>query len=136
MSQILMPSGRRAAIADACIKDSVEAAFLPKWGSVGADPRLEFRLEDGLRRPTDRARECVEVSEALPVLQRVLLQLPDPFADDRVRRGVARSDDLMRREQLDALKHGKDRKSTRLNSSHVRISHAGFCLHNKNAQQR
>ena len=34
------------------------------------------------------------------MFQRVLLQLSDPFADDRVRRGVARSDNLMRREQL------------------------------------
>src|SRR2546428_13467838 len=93
-------SARRAAIVDACIKDSVETAMRRWRDSAGADPRLEFRLEDGLRRPPDGARECVEVPEALPVLQRVLLQLPDPFADDRVRRGVARSDDLMRREQL------------------------------------
>src|SRR3989442_12051515 len=27
---------------------------------------------------------------------------------------------------------GRDRKSTRLNSSHVRISYAGFCLKKKN----
>src|SRR2546425_2454867 len=72
----------------------------PESGSVRADPRLEFRLEDGLRRPPDRARECVEVPEALPMFQRVLLQLPDPLADDRVRRSVTRSDDLVRREQL------------------------------------
>src|SRR3989442_3155800 len=30
------------------------------------------------------------------------------------------------------LKHGVDRKSTRLNSSHVRISYAVFCLKKKN----
>src|SRR5271157_5159167 len=31
---------------------------------------------------------------------------------------------------------GRDRKSTRLNSSHVRISYAVFCLKKKNARER
>src|SRR3989442_14251936 len=32
---------------------------------------------------------------------------------------------------LAAVRHGADRKSTRLNSSHVRISYAVFCLKKK-----
>src|SRR3989442_6347188 len=35
----------------------------------------------------------------------------------------------------DALASGVDRKSTRLNSSHVRISYAVFCLHKKKHRQ-
>src|SRR5439155_20372565 len=35
--------------------------------------------------------------------------------------------------EADALRHGRDRKSTRLNSSHVAISYAVFCLKKKKA---
>src|SRR5690606_40545738 len=35
-----------------------------------------------------------------------------------------------------ALVHGEDRKSTRLNSSHVKISYAVFCLKKKTNQTR
>src|SRR3989442_3145105 len=35
-----------------------------------------------------------------------------------------------------ALDRGQDRKSTRLNSSHVRISYAVFCLEKKKVKQR
>src|SRR2546427_11781872 len=91
-------SARRAAIVDACIKDSVETSMRRWRDSAGADPRSEFLLEDGLRRPPDRARVRVEVPEALAVLQGVLLQLPDPLADDRICRRVAWSDDLVGRE--------------------------------------
>src|SRR2546429_7043574 len=34
------------------------------------------------------------------------------------------------------VQHGRDRKSTRLNSSHGYISYAAFCLKKKNEQQR
>src|SRR5437660_4049000 len=37
-------------------------------------------------------------------------------------------------ERLTALAAGKDRKSTRLNSSHVAISYAVFCLKKKKGQ--
>src|SRR2546429_6331347 len=38
---------------------------------------------------------------------------------------------LVRREPPDAAHHGRDRKSTRLNSSHGYISYAVFCLKKK-----
>src|SRR3989442_10431221 len=38
-------------------------------------------------------------------------------------------------EQVDAHDTGEDRKSTRLNSSHVRISYAVFCLKKKKDQR-
>src|SRR5690606_41990893 len=60
-----------------------------------------------------------------------------PFA---VRAGPRRDFDLRGREALEprvdalvgAARHGRDRKSTRLNSSHVKISYAVFCLKKKN----
>src|SRR3712207_7424838 len=42
-------------------------------------------------------------------------------------------------EQVDPIAHGggdRDRKSTRLNSSHANISYAVFCLKNKNSPSR
>src|SRR5690625_5832122 len=39
-------------------------------------------------------------------------------------------------ERLENLDEEQDRKSTRLNSSHVAISYAVFCLKKKNYQQR
>src|SRR5436305_8910646 len=38
--------------------------------------------------------------------------------------------------ELGAIVEGEDRKSTRLNSSHVRISYAVFCLKKKNKAGR
>src|SRR5436305_11925921 len=59
-------------------------------------------------------------------------------AGDGVCRG--RDRDADRGAEIDAVgplverdQHGQDRKSTRLNSSHVRISYAVFCLKKKKA---
>src|SRR3989449_4386151 len=68
--------------------------------SVGPDPCVELGLEDRLRRPPDRARVRVEVAKALPAFQSVLLKLTDPLSDDRVRRRVARPDDLVGGKEL------------------------------------
>src|SRR5437870_13624146 len=68
--------------------------------SVGADPCFELGLEDRLRRPPDRAGVRVEVAKALPPFQGVLLNLTDSLPDDRVRRRVARPDDLVGGKEL------------------------------------
>src|SRR3989442_6106014 len=68
--------------------------------SAGADPCFELGLEDRLGRPPDRARVRVEIAKALPTFQGVLLDLTNPLADDRVRRRVARPDDLVGGEEL------------------------------------
>src|SRR5437899_4248227 len=47
---------------------------------------------------------------------------------------VDKSNKLKRAEELNA--HGRDRKSTRLNSSHLGISYAVFCLKKKKKQRR
>src|SRR5947199_1926907 len=49
--------------------------------------------------------------------------------EDRLRRLVAGAGD--RERDLVALRHRRDRKSTRLNSSHLGISYAVFCLKKK-----
>src|SRR5436309_4660708 len=56
-----------------------------------------------------------------------------PFDDLRVRQALS---EAIRREAIDELGSlsgvvGTDRKSTRLNSSHVKISYAVFCLKKK-----
>src|SRR5947209_18592889 len=45
---------------------------------------------------------------------------------------LLQADRVHHRLALDALEPGKDRKSTRLNSSHANISYAVFCLKKKN----
>src|SRR5207253_9760842 len=62
---------------------------------------------------------------ARPVRQRL-------FAGDRVARQVGPGDEAEPR--LDRASWS-DRKSTRLNSSHVAISYAVFCLKNKNVHE-
>src|SRR3712207_8526347 len=52
------------------------------------------------------------------------------FGADDVREGVA----IMHHEGVDVSITGKDRKSTRLNSSHANISYAVFCLKKKNIE--
>src|SRR3989442_9973338 len=52
---------------------------------------------------------------------------PDPVGDRHPRRAAARRSGGVAR----ALSRRPDRKSTRLNSSHVRISYAVFCLKKK-----
>src|SRR5436305_7809104 len=56
--------------------------------------------------------------------------IDQPGDDDRLGRGVAHLEQLAQPLVL-ALQRALDRKSTRLNSSHVRISYAVFCLKKK-----
>src|SRR3712207_7244604 len=52
--------------------------------------------------------------------------------DQRAGLGLVAADDLGMAEMDDVeLTHGRDRKSTRLNSSHANISYAVFCLKKK-----
>src|SRR5690554_7172899 len=54
------------------------------------------------------------------------------FADDKMPLCWFRLSDQLRPDSKAMLNELKDRKSTRLNSSHVRISYAVFCLKKKN----
>src|SRR5690349_24257172 len=56
---------------------------------------------------------------------------------DIVTLGLAQNlvDDPLANEAVSAVHHFGDRKSTRLNSSHVEISYAVFCLKKKKKQQ-
>src|SRR5439155_9675030 len=56
----------------------------------------------------------------------------DSTTVDQIRQRAATMDTALRRQANDVGAQG-DRKSTRLNSSHVAISYAVFCLKKKNA---
>src|SRR5947209_15295320 len=53
----------------------------------------------------------------------------------RVRRGHRRQDRQPREVAVPLAVAKRDRKSTRLNSSHANISYAGFCLQKKRAEK-
>src|SRR5690554_7487240 len=61
----------------------------------------------------------LSIMQSLPITGAVVVSTPQKVALADARKGVA----MFRQE--------KDRKSTRLNSSHVRISYAVFCLKKK-----
>src|SRR2546426_7200946 len=64
------------------------------------------------------------------VHQRVARALEDVGGDVMVR-GVSRGARQHRRPEVEFVIAGRDRKSTRLNSSHLVISYAVFCLKKK-----
>src|SRR5439155_26521712 len=73
------------------------------------------------------------------LLQHLLRDLPLARSEaGRLLRGLSRARLLLERaDPLERLAHrerGEDRKSTRLNSSHVAISYAVFCLKKKNKE--
>src|SRR3989442_4890831 len=74
------------------------------------------------------ARRFDHLEQAQPFRDRRLL-FPDPCEQASCRRisDVGRAGKV-----LGHRAHLEDPKSTRLNSSHVRISYAGFCLENTN----
>src|SRR3989442_10653487 len=68
---------------------------------------------------------CEPCAREAPALERLSLT---PLARGRAGQRVAPVDP----DDAPARERGEDRKSTRLNSSHVRISYAVFCLKKKN----
>src|SRR5690625_6976519 len=100
------------------------AGAVPRHGTSSAD-RLGRARADRHSRDDGRCDGCrpvaaapahgeAEVAENLPGTRRVLIRRPVQAADQVSGR------------------MGEDRKSTRLNSSHVAISYAVFCLKKKN----
>src|SRR5207249_9867334 len=61
----------------------------------------------------------------------LLIQCPDEATSDRVAEAAGSKVTRLTSTMLE-LQDTKDRKSTRLNSSHVSISYAVFCLKKKN----
>src|SRR5690625_4580238 len=93
---------------------------------------IESEFVDGLRKTTDEMMDVVEmvlVGNVNPALTRRLNSLGINAV------GLCGSDSLMlQASPINKEKYGLvgDRKSTRLNSSHVAISYAVFCLKKKN----
>src|SRR5690606_42112192 len=79
----------------------------------------------------------LSLHDALPILlgaqllERLLLLGREQRHDLLARGALALAHLLEERTDLLALLRGEDRKSTRLNSSHVKISYAVFCLKKK-----
>src|SRR5690606_41958275 len=84
--------------------------------------------------PSTTETSPLSLHDALPILKLTgaRADLPQNVIEDRERvhphqRRLARLDLALDEHQM----HGIDRKSTRLNSSHVKISYAVFCLKKK-----
>src|SRR6266498_5632811 len=94
--------------------------------SFGRVRRLHAHRLEAFRLPVDRRDLVRRLQEVLRGLQVDLLP--------RLRAGLeGLPDDVVQlRERLQVVRL-EDRKSTRLNSSHVRISYAVFCLKKKKA---
>src|SRR5690606_41282835 len=103
-------------------------------------PRYRSSLFVLLDNPQTAGLYTLSLHDALPILieletrlafqEHAVSELSDALAEARLE--LARNDALLRR-ALDELRASRagDRKSTRLNSSHVKISYAVFCLKKK-----
>src|SRR3712207_7623932 len=82
-----------------------------------------FRSEDlaGVGQGTDRALEVGQAGVQLPLVVRGGAQVDEPGA----------AAEAVGVDQEGQQLHRRDRKSTRLNSSHANISYAVFCLKKK-----
>src|SRR5690625_5533216 len=89
--------------------------------------RLEHRAED---EADDHRRDGVAVAPHEEPEE------ADEEEDDDVGRGEVHREGTQRGEGDDARVEVVDRKSTRLNSSHVAISYAVFCLKKKNKRYK
>src|SRR5690606_40553482 len=71
-----------------------------------------------------------------PRLERLLDDVPGQLGGDVVATGVSCSERLPTGGKRRRVRHARDpdRKSTRLNSSHVKTSYAVFCLKKKNSE--
>src|SRR5690554_2403014 len=123
--------------------DEVGYHSLEAWGGATFDACIRFLNED----PWERLRKIKDKAKKTP-LQMLLRgqnllgyrHYADDVVEHFVQKAVANGMDIIR--IFDALNDPRnietaskiriDRKSTRLNSSHVRISYAVFCLKKKN----
>src|SRR5699024_11313291 len=104
--------------------------FLGRSMELGVSEDMLGRVFDGLGRPID------DGPEILPDERRDVNGLPmNPAARDYpnefIQTGVSAIDGLNTLVRGQKLPIAEDRKSTRLNSSHVSISYAVFCLKKK-----
>src|SRR5207248_6756222 len=113
---------------------------LPRRTVGRSDRRTDRRgLSD---RPTVRRSDASFYGHTLREVPRLVHIAPPPHRDV-VREQLERQHREHGREQVERLRHldsvvgePRDRKSTRLNSSHRTISYAVFCLKKKKAETR
>src|SRR5690625_6779458 len=75
--------------------------------------------------------DALPISEMALVLGSLLVYTWQQRHEERELRNQAATAEKRARKDLEALVDARDRKSTRLNSSHVAISYAVFCLKKK-----
>src|SRR5690554_2718571 len=115
------------------------------WGIIGGPPCQDFSL-NGTKNGFDGERgkmtmvffnRIKKMQPAFFVMENVVGMLRKKDTKETVARIIANNcsnDYYIGKNILNALDYGVDRKSTRLNSSHVRISYAVFCLKKKKKQ--
>src|SRR5690625_5915771 len=102
----------------------------PRSALVWDDSFLEYRFSDTHPMDPVRLKLTHRLAAALGVLdEQKLTQIQPPVATDAQLASVHSIDYI-------AQVKAADRKSTRLNSSHVAISYAVFCLKKKNKKHR
>src|SRR5690554_6575263 len=100
-----------------------------------ADPSIQLHIITGLSLQTPQASSGLERRFLEPFKHRLYGAIPElDYAHDAVRDALP-ANIKVSEFFFQAASFLKDRKSTRLNSSHVRISYAVFCLKKKTPQQ-
>src|SRR5690606_39747787 len=101
--------------------------------TLSSTPRLDDHLPIHAF-PTRRSSDLLEDDSACPVCGSHEHPHPADPSEDAVSPEQVEAAEAARRaaEQAQAADAQADRKSTRLNSSHVKISYAVFCLKKKN----
>src|SRR5690606_3795495 len=121
--QAAPPARTRLSAASVHVPLPSPAKRIPPSGSVGASPHGRRRVRRAQRRkPPGRPAEKAARprGELPPERNQSLTAVPGAGLEPA---------------RLSAAAFKADRKSTRLNSSHVKISYAVFCLKKKNQQQ-
>src|SRR5690554_2418566 len=126
-------------------------ATAPNWATAGPDPRATAtasRRSENIAQPADRSGEstsdtapsrrpaaAIAGSRACSAIARAVPRASEPIRNTTV--FLERSTPVASANTLGRPSNtNPDRKSTRLNSSHVRISYAVFCLKKKKTYQR
>src|SRR5438034_3276108 len=126
---------RELALARLASKWQFEKESEELWQRVAENPPMRREALEELRR---LYREKNETAKLYDVLQRFQETSPNeaPITADLARLGLNLDQNTERSRQLAKEAYDRDRKSTRLNSSHTVISYAVFCLKKKKKKKK
>src|SRR5690554_1507974 len=128
---------------DSNMTDSTQTSQRPDHSDQREDAPVDVIIlaaGKGTRMYSDKPKVLHELA-GKPMLEHVLdaarqlhsrhIHVVTGFQSEQIRQRFTERADIQWVEQAEQLGTGQDRKSTRLNSSHVRISYAVFCLKKK-----